>query len=77
MNKPIADRLLGSLSFYVNNGIAKKTTMMNSTNNYYTISPSISYVFNENFQFSPTFNYSFGGIENFSLGASIAYVGGW
>ena len=77
MNKPIADRLLGSLSFYVNNGIAKKTTTMNSTNNYYTISPSISYVFDENFQFSPMFNYSFGGIENFSLGASIAYVGGW
>ena len=77
MNKPIGDRLLGSLSFYVNNGIAKKTTIMNSTNNYYTISSSISYVFDENFQFTPMFNYSFGGIENFSLGASIAYVGGW
>ena len=77
VNKPIADRLLGSLSFYTNNGIAKKTTTINSTNNYYTISPSISYVFDENLQFSPMFNYSFGGIENFSVGVSIGYVGGW
>lgn len=77
MNKPLADRLLGSLSFYVNNGISKNTSIMNNTNTYYMIAPSMSYVFNEHFQFTPMFNYSFSGIENFSLGVSITYIGGW
>jgi hypothetical protein len=74
-NKPLGDRYLASVNFAVNDGKSKnKAEKLDRT---YSASTSLTYVFNKEFQISPSFTYSFGQADVFSFGLNIAYVGGW
>ena len=74
-NKPIGDRYLGSVNFSVNDGQSKIRT--EKFERSYSASTSLTYVFNKQFQISPSFTYSFGANEMFTFGMNIAYVGSW
>ena len=74
-NKPFFDRYLASVNFAVNDGQNKSNA--EKFGRYYSASTSLTYVFNKQFQISPSFTYSFGSGEVFSFGMNIAYVGGW
>ena len=75
-NKPFADRYLGSLAFYVNDG-HRKYTDVNEVKRSYITSLSLTYVVNQYFQVAPSFNYTFGNGDIFTVGASVTYTGGW
>lgn len=72
-NKTLADRFLVSSSINWHDDFGKNIT---PDFNYYTLSTKLSYSVNS-YQITPIFDYSFGSIENFALGLSFNYLGGW
>lgn len=75
LNKALGDRYLASVNFSVNDGKSKNNA--EEFERSYSASTSLTYVFNKDFQISPSFTYSFGANEVLSFGANVAYVSGW
>jgi len=74
-NKPVGDRYLGSIYFTVYDG--HNSDDLVKYERTYSLSTSLTYVYNKNFQFSPLLVYSFGAYEVLSFGISVAYIGSW
>lgn len=73
-NKPLGDHYLGSVNFSVDDGKSKDYIEFERS---YSASTGLTYLFNKEVQISPSFTYSFGASEAFSVGINIAYISGF